>query len=255
MMRKLPFIKTLLIAALLTAALPLGCSKKAVRPADEPQTPEQYFVRANKLIEQKQYDKAREMLLEAKARDNSGKYAPLAQLRLADTYYRDNDAEQAVQEYRRFLEVYPDNKYASYAQYQIGMIYFSQIGDAETGYGAAERALKEFTDLKRNYPRNPYKSVLEMRMEKCNDIIAGYQYLVGEFYFKKKAYQGAISRFKEVLREFPDYRKAPQVLYMTAVSYSSLGDKAQAEHYLQLLASKYPDDALGKKALKDLNQK
>lgn len=243
------------MAALLMVVLPAGCAKKAVKPDTGADTPEEYFAKANSYIAKKEYDKARELLVEAKARDNTGKYAPLAQLRLADTYYQDNDPDQAIEEYRKFLDIYPDNKYAPYAQYQIGMIYFSQIGDAETGYGAARKALKEFNDLKKNYPRNPYKAVLEMRIERCVDIIAGYEYLVGEFYFKKKAYRGAISRYEDLLKEFPEYRKNPEVLYKTALSYFSLGEKAQAEHYLQLLSSKYPKDYFNKKAIKDFKQK
>ncbi len=240
--------------ALFLILLAFGCAnKQTVKPADSPLDSEQEFAKANSLMQKKQFDKAREVLLGLRSRDMSGKYAPLAELRIADTYFNQGEYDSAVEGYKKFLDRYPDHMYAPYAQYQIGMSYFQQIQDPERGSGEAKKALMEFERLKSLYPRNPYKQILDLRITRCRDTIAAYEFMVGKFYYHRKAYVGAISRFKEILKSHPEYIKTPEILYLTALSYKKLGDKAKAEEYLARLSTKYPDGGgLVKKASREI---
>ena len=243
-MRKLLIIMMLLILA--------ACSKDKGLISDGPFDAEKSFEKANKYLEEKDYERARELFLEVKSRDRSGKYAPLAQLRYADSYFNEGEIDPAIEQYGKFLDSNPDHKYAPYAQYQIAMVHFNQIAGVERGSGAAKKALHEFEELKRLYPRNPYKSTVDIKTAKCKDVIAGYEFMVGEFYFKKKAYSGAMGRFESILKDFPDYRKEPEVLYMAAVSANGLNNKEQARRYLDLLSSKYPESPYLKEAQKEI---
>jgi len=74
---------TIIIAALFFV---FACSGKApVKASVEGFNAESSFEKANKLIDEKEYEKARELLLESKNRDLTKKYAPLAQLRIAES--------------------------------------------------------------------------------------------------------------------------------------------------------------------------
>lgn len=239
----------LLISVLL---LSLSCSgKKEVKP-EETFDPEKSIARASDLIDNKEYEDARRILLEVKNRDLTKKYAPLAQLKIADSYVKEEEYDLGVEEYKKFLEMHPDHKDASYAQYQIAMTYFVQIESPERGYGAAAKALEEFEKLKRMYPRNPYREVIELRIDKCKTTMADYEFTVAEFYFNKGSYQSALGRYKQLLTKFPDYKKEPKVLYQLALSYKKLGDKDKTAEYLKRLIAKYPDDKLAKQAQKEL---
>jgi len=215
--------------------------------------PEASFEKADKLIQSKDYEEARKLLLEIKNRDLTKKYAPIAQLRIADAYVKEEEPELAVAEYRRFLEIYPDHRHASYAQYQIAMVYFNQIEGPERGYGGAAKALEEFEKLKRDFPRNPYKDLIELRISKCRNIIADYEFLVGEFYLKKGSYQAAIGRFESLLQKFPDYKKMENVLLDLGICYNKSGDPEKAEMYLVRLIEKYPTSQLVTAAKKELS--
>ena len=239
------------ILAILLAFFFVSCSgKKEVKPAEE-FDPEKSLARATELIDKKEYEEARKVLLEVKNRDLTKKYAPLAHLKIADSYAREEEPELAVQEYRKFIDMYPDNKFASYAQYQVAMSYFNQIEGPEKGYGAAAKALYEFDRLKQLYPRNPYKEIIELRIEKCKNIIADYEFLVGEFYFKKGSYNAAVGRFESLLAKFPDYHDEALVLFHIALSYKRLADKDKAQEYITRLAEKYPHDKYLKEAKKE----
>ncbi|MFN3396259.1 MAG: outer membrane protein assembly factor BamD [Thermodesulfovibrionales bacterium] len=246
-------MKLLAASFLLVSLLLASCSgKKEVRSTDT-FDPEKLLARANELIEKKDFDEARKILLEVKNRDISKKYAPLAQLKLADSYFRDEEYDIAIDEYRRFLDIYPDNKYASYAQYQIAMVYFSQIEGPERGYGAAEKALKEFEKLMQLFPRNPYREAVEIKMQQCKNIMADYEFLVAEFYLKKGSYHSVIRRLETILKKFPDYKKIPLVYYYMALSLKHTGDNDRAREYLNMIIEKYPDDRITKEAKKELS--
>lgn len=230
-----------------------SCSgKNAVIAPLEQFDAEKSFARANKLIADKEYGEARGVLLEIKNRDLTKKIAPLAQLRVADSYVKEEEPEKGVAEYRKFLEMYPDHRHAAYAQYEIAMIYYNQIEGPERGYGGAAMALAEFEKLKKDFPRNPYKDVIDVRIEKCRNTIADYELLVGEFYIKKEAYNAAIQRFEGVIAKYPDYKKIDQVLLNLGISYKKIGRGDKAESYLKELLTKYPNSPLNAKAKKEL---
>lgn len=230
----------------------ISCSGKSTVKPPEKFDPEKSFETANELIEKKEYDKARTMLLEVKNRDFTKKIAPLAQLKIADSYLKEEEYELAISEYKKFLESYPDNQYAPYAQYQIAMTYFNQIEGPERGYSGAAKALEEFEKLRKMYPRNPYKDEIKIRIEKCRNTIAEYEQLVGEFYYKKGSYKAAIGRFEALLQKYPDYKKEAEVLYYTGLSYKHIGQKDKATEYLNILIKKYPKNELTEKAKKEL---
>lgn len=229
-----------------------ACSKKqTVQPAEK-FDPEKSFAAANEMLEKKDYEKARATFLEVRNRDQTRSFAPLAQLKIADSYVKEGEPELAVAEYRKFLETYPDHQYASYAQYEIGMVYFDQIESPERGYGGAAKALAEFEKLKKMYPRNPYREAVDLKIEKCRNTIAEYEYLVGKFYFKKGSYQAALGRFEGLLKNYPGFQGAPDLLYYTGISYKNLGDKGRAADYLSRFIEKYPSHQLVKEARKGL---
>ncbi len=229
-----------------------SCSGKASIKPVEVFDAEKSFAEANELASNDEYEKARAILIKIKNRDTSKKYAPLSQLRIADTYVREDEPDLAVAEYRKFIEMYPGHRYASYAQYQIAMIYFNQIESPERGYSGAAKALAEFEKLNRDYRRNPYRDIINIRIEKCRNIMADYEFLVGEFYLKKESYKAAIGRFETLIKTFPDYRKMPRVLLNLGVAHRKSGQKEKAAEYLDRLLKNYPNSSLVPYAEKEL---
>lgn len=248
--RTAQFVKVLFFLSLV--CLVFSCSSKppAVKPP-EAFDPEKSLAKASEQIEKKEFAEARTTLLEVKNRDLSKKYAPLAQLKIADSYIQEGEPELAVIEYQRFIETYPDHKYAVYAQYQIAMTYFNQIESPDKGYSAAARALQEFEKLKRMFPRNPYKDVINLRIEKCKNVIADYEFFVGEFYYKKGSYIAALGRFEKLLKTYPEYKREPEVLYHIVISYKKMGQPDKGEEYLKRLMNKYPDNRITLRAQKE----
>lgn len=238
-------MRRLLLLIIISSYLYACTGQEAVRGEFNP---EESFKRANSLLEEKKYEDARKLLNEIKSRDFGGTYGPLASLRIGDSYLMEDEVELAVDEFRRFIESYPAHKFASYAQYKIAMAYFGQVEDIERGYASAQKALKEFETLMELYPRNPYAEEAVEKIESLKNLGADYEFMVGDFYFKKGAYKGAIGRLKPILEEFPNYSKEPEVLLRLIISYKKLGLTEKSDEYLRMLSEKYPKS----KALEEL---
>lgn len=226
-----------------------SCAKKPEIKLSADSEFEDAFEKANKYIEKKQYEDARDLLNKVKTYDTTNKYAPLAQLRIADSYLKEDEPEIAMEEYRRFLDMHARHIYAAYAQYQISLIYFNQITDAERGYESAKKAIEELETLNSLYPRNPYREQVESTIEKSKETIADHEFLVGKFYYKKKAYKGALTRLIGLFEMFPGYKNEAEVLYLIYASYNAIGDNEKAGEYLNLLINKYPESKFTEKGV------
>jgi outer membrane protein assembly factor BamD len=215
-------------------------------------TIEEEFARANQNIEAKHYIDARKSLERVIRRDTKYLYAPLALLRLADSYVLDSEPEIAIEKFKEFLYTYPRHKYASYAQYQIGLIYFNYIKDPDRGYGEALDARKVFITLNEEYPRNPYRQDVLLKLAQLRDILATHEIMIGTFYYKNKAYPSAINRLEDLRRDYPSYGNKAEVLYALALSHSWLGQKENATQYITSLQEHHPDSAQLRKAKKKI---
>ncbi|MBI5741147.1 MAG: tetratricopeptide repeat protein [Nitrospirae bacterium] len=215
-----------------------ACAGKDIR--DTSLEPAAAFQKAEDLISQGNYEEARKVLGEIRGGDEAQQYSALARLRIADTYFEEESFEEAVAEYESHLETYPAGKYASYAQYKLAMSFFRQIKTADISYSVAQRSLREFEKLRKNYPRNPHMEVTEERIKACQRVLAEFEFYVGSFYFKKGSYEAAARRFDGLLKDYPDSVQEAGTLYYLGLSYKNLGRKEQAIDTLSILIGKFP---------------
>lgn len=196
------------------------------------------------------YEESRKILFEVKNRDLTKRFAPIAQLKIAESFLLEEMPELAINAYRSFIQLYPHHTQTPYAQYQIALIYYDQIKSPDKGAGGARKALVEFQTLLRDYPRNPYRESVKLKISKCRDFIAEYEFLVGKFYYKKDSYSAAVSRFESLRENFPDFKKSPELLYLTGIAYMELNDKERSLKYLTELTTRFPSSKYSKKASK-----
>lgn len=239
-MRKLMIIA---VAALMLAA----CAKTI--PTVKPFDPASELKEANEKLAANYMEDGRIRLETIIRLDSTGEYAPIAQLRIADSYVMDDLPDLAVDEYNKFINTYPRHKYASYARYQIGMIHFNLIKGPDRGFGFAEKSLHAFQSLNDQYPRNPYREDVIIKIQQCRAILAEHEFQVGDFYFKKDSCKGATDRLEGVRTAYPDYNGMSQVLYRLAICYEKLGMKDQSAKAMNDLATGFPASALHQKAL------
>lgn len=228
----------------------LACSTDKSAKKDINFEPEITFSQANEKIKKGDYEEAREILAIVKTQDTSGQYAPLAQVRIGDTYFEEELYEEAAIEYEQFLKIHPYHRYSSYAQYQLAMSYFKRIRTPDVSYSDAQRALTEFEKLLKLYPRNPYTDAAENKIKMCKSILAEYEFYVGKFYFKKGSYNAAALRFNSMIQNYPESKNEPEALYYLGLSYKNIHEQDKAITTLTSLIEKYPANSFSKEAKK-----
>lgn len=244
----------LIFLYLIMCLIVFACSTDKTAQQEEPDfIPEESFRKAGELIKDGYYEEARKILETIKSKDVSHQYGILAMLRIADTYFDEESYDEAVIEYESFLDLYRYHKYASYAQYKLAMCFFVRIKTVDVGYSWARRALDEFEKLQRQYPRNPYMAIIDKRIKACTNILAEYEFYVGNFYYDKGSYKAAIGRFKGMLQNYPDSSNVPDALYYIGLSYANLGQKDEAINNLNALIEKFPTIELSIEAKKRIN--
>lgn len=107
----------------------------------------------------------------------------------------------------------------------------ARSGDAENGRILLDKFIGE-------YPNNP--------------LVPNALYWLGETYYHEKRYAQAVLTFKEVVRRFPKHDKSAAAMLKTGFSYEMLGDKSNAQFYLQTLVEDYPSTAPAEMARKRL---
>jgi outer membrane protein assembly factor BamD len=184
---------------------------------------------------------------------------PEAKLGIGDTYLGEGTTEAlvlAANEFREFLTFYPTNSRADYAQYKLAESHAKQMRAAERDQTETKEAIREYEVFFQRYPNSPLMPEVKKQWREARDRLSEASYRVGLFYFRSRWYQGAISRFREVLKEDPGYSRRDALYYYLAESLARTDKKAEAIPYLDRLLkefeqSEFRDDA--ERRLKELN--
>jgi outer membrane protein assembly factor BamD len=150
------------------------------------------------------YKTAAEIFQRLKDRYPYSRYAILAELKLADALYLEGKYIEAADAYMEFERLHPKNEAVPYVIYQQGMCYFQQVKGPHRDPTPAVRAIQTFARLRLTYPDSKFSSMAVARLTEAQNALAGHEFYVGEFYFKKEAYKAALGRFLSLLKNYPD---------------------------------------------------
>ena len=173
-------------------------------------------------------------------------YRADAKLGLADSYLGDGSAESkvlAINEYREFLSFYPTHKRAYYAQFKLGMSHFYQMHSPDRDQTETIEAIAELTTFVQRYSRreeNPMLDEGRARLREAHDRLSDYDYKVGYFYLKTQKFPpAAIDRFKDILKNDPEYSRRDAVYFYLAQAYLRINRTAEALPYLDRLIEEF----------------
>jgi outer membrane protein assembly factor BamD len=226
-MKKLLIISLVIIIA--------GCAAK-----EGPFDPVAAFQDAEKNMLKENFEKARKEYQEIQEKSPDKSYDAALMLRIADTYFGDEKYDEALVEYKAFLNFHPVNKDAVYAQYQIAMCSFKQMTTIDRDPEPTRAALREFQTLLRKYPKSTYDEPAKKNISACLDRLSEYEFYVGRFYHKKGAYRAAAGRLDDLLLVYPGSSAEREALYYDGLSHLELNERDRARVAFETLVKKYP---------------
>src|ERR1700733_3278710 len=170
-------------------------------------------------------------------------YRADAKLGVGDAYMGEKriDADiLAANQFREFLQYFPLNARADYAQYQICVADSRQILGPERDQTATEEAMKQIDAFLATYPSSQYKPSVETLKRQAQDRLSAHEYVVGYFEYRVRAYGGAVRRFEYLLKQDPTYPRRDDVYFYLAETYLKQNLKAAAVPYYNKLLTEFP---------------
>ncbi len=239
-------MKLTLVAALVFAVS--GCSTTTAEKIKPEPHADDAFKQGEDLLKSGKFEQARQAYQSVKEVDPEKSYEPLIQVRLGDSFYEEERYAEAEVEYKRFLELHPHNKAAPYVKYQIGMCSFKQIDLPDRDPSFADASVKQFGELLKDYPNNPYADEAKEKLKLAKENLARHEFVVGSYYFKRDSYKAAAKRFKGIIDNYPGSADEPETLYYLADSYIRIGEFESAKNTLAVLYKEYPNHSMTQKA-------
>jgi outer membrane protein assembly factor BamD len=169
-------------------------------------------------------------------------YSELAKRALimqAYSYHQAKDYENARSAARRFIDFYPADEDAAYAQYLLALSYYDQIDEVGRDQGLTMEALQALRVVIERYPDSEWARSAKLKFELAFDHLAGKEMEVGRYYLKRKNYTAAINRFRNVVERFQTTTHTPEALYRLVEAYLALGLDAEAQTAGAILGHNY----------------
>ncbi len=156
-------------------------------------------------------------------------WARRALIMQAFSYHRDKDYPNSRSAAQRFIDFYPDDDDAAYAQYLLALSYYDQIDEVGRDQGLTFQALQSLRDVIETYPDSEYAKSAILKFDLAFDHLAGKEMEIGRYYLKRDHYTAAINRFRVVVEDFQTTTHTAEALHRLVESYLSLGLTEEAQ--------------------------
>lgn len=231
----------LALAAMALAAA--GCGARQQAPPPGSAQPDRFlFERGTASLKAREWLNARTYFQQIVDGYPQSPFRPDAKLGMGDSYLGENNPESlasAANEFREFLQFYPTNTRADYAQYKIAMSHFQQMRAPDRDQSETRAALAEFDVFFQKFPNSPLTPEVKDRWRIARDRLSEASYRVGLLYYRLRWDPGAVSRFQEVLKDDPTYSGRDAVYFYLAESLARSDKKAEAIPYLERLLAEF----------------
>ncbi len=190
---------------------------------------EEIFTKGEVELEANNPDEAARYFGEVERLYPYSEWAKRALIMQAAAYHLDKDYEQSRATAQRYIEFYPAEDDAAYAQYLLALSYYDQIDAIGRDQGLTFQALQALRAVIERYPDSEYARSAILKFDLAYDHLAAKEMEIGRYYLKKGHYTASINRFRVVVEQFPTTTHTPEALHRLVEAYLSLGlnDEAQ----------------------------
>ncbi len=140
------------------------------------------------------------------------KYAILAELKIADSYYHLKEYDEAIIGYEEFEKMHPKNEAIPYVIYQTGLCWFEQLDTIDRDSTPAKNSITQFNRLINQFPEDEYAQKAQKNIKTCLSNISGHELYVANFYMKTKKYHAALKRYEYLVEHYPGSQDSKEAL-------------------------------------------
>jgi outer membrane protein assembly factor BamD len=226
----------------LAALIGGGCSSNPPATAAPGEADKLLLERGNAALKERQWTRARQYFSELLESYPQSALRADAKLGVGDSYLGENNSGSYVyaqNEYREFLAFYPTNPRADYAQMQLGMVHFNQMLAPQRDQTETKEAVRELEIFVQRYPKSTHMTQVQQRLREAKDRLSDADVAVGNTYLSMRHYAGAEPRYREVLKNDPEYTRRDTVYFRLAETLERSNRKAEALPYYERLLDEF----------------
>lgn len=243
----------------------LVACKSAQRKPDESEysfSARTRFEEAEDSLDGGYYTEAVKQFNEVKTQFPFSQFAILAELKIADTYFEQEDYTQAIDGYKQFVTLHPNHEEVPYALYRIGLSYYEQSPHewplfppaCENDQTPTRNAVAAFRRYSGRFPEHKFAGDAKSKIAECQKMLADSELSVAEFYINQEQYKAAIGRLEYFRKEYPDAANFGSAMLLLADLYLKDGQRKEADGVLSDIIAAAADKDSVQKA-KELQQK
>ena len=222
-----------LVAALLVATALTACGSNAKLDRGqvdlETHTAENIFGRAEYEIERKKPDQAAFYFSEVERLYPYSDWAKRAVIMQAYAYHLDKDYESSRAAAQRYIDFYPTDDDAAYAQYLVALSYYDQIDEVGRDQGLTFQALQSLRTVIERYPDSEYSRSAVLKFDLAFDHLAAKEMEIGRYYLRHDHFAASANRFRVVVEDFQTTSHTAEALHRLVEAYLSLGLTQEAQ--------------------------
>ncbi len=166
-------------------------------------------------------------------------FAKRALIMQAFSHHKAKEYEEARSAAQRFLDLYPADEDAAYAQYLMALSYYDQIDEVGRDQGLTFQALQGLREVIEKYPDTEYAKSAILKFDLAFDHLAAKEMEIGRYYLKRGNYTAAINRFRVVVQDFQTTSHTAEALHRLTESYLALGLNDEAQTSAAILGYNY----------------
>ncbi len=160
------------------------------------------FSRADKLIKEKSYDDAIEMLERLKSAHPDYSKIEEVYLKIADAAFEKGAYENAASKYYQFIELYPASKEVSRAKFNVAMCYFKQIKGTDLDSRVIQQAIDAFKIVADDPTSGEWAKKAQEKIRECRRKLAEKELYKAKTYISVGNYKAARVAAQRILDEY-----------------------------------------------------
>ena len=220
--------KVFLAASVAVLAL-TACGNREREISLEDQSAEQIFTQGEYQLEVGRADDAAQFFGEVERLYPYSELAKRALIMQAYAFHKDKDYENSRASAQRYIDFYPADEDAAYAQYLLALSYYDQIDEVGRDQGLTFQALQALRTVIERYPDTEYARSAILKFDLAFDHLAAKEMEIGRYYLKRRHNTSAINRFRVVVEQFQTTTHTAEALYRLIEAYLSLGLTQEAQ--------------------------
>jgi len=237
---------------LASAALGPACTTAESPGARSPRTyaenAQRDYERAVKALTDRNWELVDPLFSEVRRKYPYSRYARLAELRMADADYEQENFAEAIAGYKAFVREYPNDAEVPYARFRIAKSQYQSVSQSlllppleERDLGSVNDALETITDYLEDFPRSEHAEELRYMLEVVVGLLARHELYVARYYLHEDRFDAAEARVRHALEVLPVSGLEPEALVLLGEIHLRQKKRDEARKAFARVLAEHPD--------------